>query len=589
MPAYGPRYENEERVLRRARDVFITGNDLQERWSQPGRLTVLDTQFGLGLNFLATWDAFDQSTAADARLHYLAFEDQPLAATDLALMLRRWPTLAARSAQLVAQWPPLIAGLHRLHFENERLTLTLAFGDAGRLLPRVSARVDAFYIDGPQAVPEPAALIPALARLARPGATLVAGTGSAALRRQLEAAGLTPRALADSDSAPLIGRFRGAPPAAATPERRAVVIGAGMAGTCCAHRLAARGWQVTLVERHRGVAEEASGNPTGVLLPLINLSDTPGARLSRACLLYAGRHFGALGASEPGAHWRASGVLQLARDGADLQRHGEIFDRLGFPPDFARPVDAHEASALAGSRVLGSGWIFGHGGWLAPKGLCAAQIHGQDARISTRFLASAAQLARREGEWCVHDAQGQTIAQAPQMVLANAAMAAELAPGLVINSVRGQISLFDARAEHKLALPVCRRGYVTPALGGVHSLGATFDHDLDDPTPRLRDHLANLEKLQHMLPDLAQGLDAACLGARVAFRATTMDRLPLLGPVADTPGLQVIAGLGARGLVWAPLAAEILASALEGDPLPVETALFAALDPQRFARRRRGA
>ncbi|WVV48763.1 FAD-dependent oxidoreductase [Pseudomonas sp. NA13] len=39
------------------------------------------------------------------------------------------------------------------------------------------------------------------------------------------------------------------------------MIGGGLAGCASAASLAARGWQVTLLERHAGLAEEASGNP----------------------------------------------------------------------------------------------------------------------------------------------------------------------------------------------------------------------------------------------------------------------------------------------------------------------------------------
>jgi tRNA 5-methylaminomethyl-2-thiouridine biosynthesis bifunctional protein len=55
-------------------------------------------------------------------------------------------------------------------------------------------------------------------------------------------------------------------------------------------------------------------------------------------------------------------------------------------------------------------------------------------------------------------------------------------------------------------------------------------------------------------------------------------------------GLYALLGLGSRGLVWAALAAEILAGQLDGDPAPVETDLLEAIDPARFALRahRRG-
>jgi tRNA 5-methylaminomethyl-2-thiouridine biosynthesis bifunctional protein len=55
-------------------------------------------------------------------------------------------------------------------------------------------------------------------------------------------------------------------------------------------------------------------------------------------------------------------------------------------------------------------------------------------------------------------------------------------------------------------------------------------------------------------------------------------------------GLHALLGLSARGMVWAPLAAELLVSQLEGEPLPVERDLARAVDPARFRLRavRRG-
>jgi tRNA 5-methylaminomethyl-2-thiouridine biosynthesis bifunctional protein len=41
-------------------------------------------------------------------------------------------------------------------------------------------------------------------------------------------------------------------------------------------------------------------------------------------------------------------------------------------------------------------------------------------------------------------------------------------------------------------------------------------------------------------------------------------------------------GYASRGLIWAPLAAELLAAQLQGEPLPVENKIAAALDPARF-------
>jgi tRNA 5-methylaminomethyl-2-thiouridine biosynthesis bifunctional protein len=77
------------------------------------------------------------------------------------------------------------------------------------------------------------------------------------------------------------------------------------------------------------------------------------------------------------------------------------------------------------------------------------------------------------------------------------------------------------------------------------------------------------------------------LDGRVAFRATVRDRMPLIGPMAhpSSSGLYAAFAYGSRGLLWASLGAELLASMLEGEPLPLERDLAAAVHPERFARR----
>jgi tRNA 5-methylaminomethyl-2-thiouridine biosynthesis bifunctional protein len=86
-----------------------------------------------------------------------------------------------------------------------------------------------------------------------------------------------------------------------------------------------------------------------------------------------------------------------------------------------------------------------------------------------------------------------------------------------------------------------------------------------------------------------------------------VDRMPVVGALPGTerplkagarfrdvprlPGLYALLALGSRGMCWGPLAAELLASQIAGEPLPLERDLVDALDPARFAIRtqRRGA
>ena len=197
---YGDVYHSAAGGLAQARHVFLGGNDLPERWWEKPRFVILETGFGLGLNFLATWQAWCADPSACRELVFISLEKHPFAADDLAAAHAAWPELSALSEALRGQWPPLQAGEHRLRLEmgaERRVELRLLFGDAAALLPAavptLGGIVDAFYLDGFSPAKNPALWSPelcrALARLAKPDATLATWSVAGDVRRALTAAG----------------------------------------------------------------------------------------------------------------------------------------------------------------------------------------------------------------------------------------------------------------------------------------------------------------------------------------------------------------------------------------------------------------
>ncbi|HXF67050.1 MAG TPA: tRNA (5-methylaminomethyl-2-thiouridine)(34)-methyltransferase MnmD, partial [Burkholderiales bacterium] len=147
-PAYGDVYHSAESGPGQARHVFLGGNGLPARWAGARVFTVLETGFGLGLNFLATWQAWRDDPARPQRLHFVSVEKHPFLREGLAALHARYPEFAPLAAQLRAGWPLLLPGLHRAHFESGRVTLTLAFADVADALPSLRLAADAIYLDG---------------------------------------------------------------------------------------------------------------------------------------------------------------------------------------------------------------------------------------------------------------------------------------------------------------------------------------------------------------------------------------------------------------------------------------------------------
>jgi len=167
------------------------------------------------------------------------------------------------------------------------------------------------------------------------------------------------------------------------------------------------------------------------------------------------------------------------------------------------------------------------------------------------------------------------------VILANSAEAPKLCtvPHLRLRRVRGHLTYVPAEALEPPRAVVLRGGMVLPPIDGVCVVGATYDLEDADAALREDSHTGNLERLRNIL---SVEVRAKAQG-RVSFRAVTPDRLPVVGKIAE--GVYGAFAYGSRGLVWAALAAEIIAAELEGEPLPLEGKLLDALHPQRFTRR----
>lgn len=516
---------------------------------------------------------------AGGRLHYIALAELPVDTETLAPAWR-------------AQWPMWLAGVHRMVSPDGRITLDLWVGEINASLTQLSARVQQVYL-----AQWPSSLT-VLARLLTDGARLTAPQFDSAQRVALEKASF----VFDKCGEQAVFRSRRPQPAPVSPVRRAVVIGAGVAGAAACERLAARGWQVTLIERHAQMASEASGNLAGIFMPQLSRDDNPGTRLVRAAFLHALRTWQRLGGVGTAFDGAQSGVLQLARDAAHADVQRQIAAAHNYPPQFARWLEAPEASGMLGAAAPHGAWWFAGGGWARPACVCAAMLDACGAQLERRFSTSALRLDREGDCWLVRDEQGAVIASAPTVILAGGTGAIDFAQAasLPLAAVRGQVTHLAEGTLPALPFVLCREAYMTPPSQGMVCVGATYDMD-SDPQLRLASQQDNLAKISAILQ---RPVFDAPLAGRTGFRCVAPDRLPLVGALPDPgvpgrcerlrdlprwPGLHGLLGYASRGLIWAPLAAELLASELEGEPLPLEASLAAALDPGRFLlRERRG-
>jgi tRNA 5-methylaminomethyl-2-thiouridine biosynthesis bifunctional protein len=601
--AFGDVYFNRGNGLAETRYIFITHNRLNERFANLGNrssFVIGESGFGTGLSFLAAWQAFRaHCPAPGARLHFVSVERYPLSRQDLQRALSLWPELAELSDQLVAHYPPLITGVHRILLDHGRVRLTLYLGDVTDGWRELDFQADAWFLDGFAPAINPEMWLEDTMHLVRqhskPGATLATFTSVGSVRRALTACGfkMTKTAGFGRKREMLHGELADRPAIAAsslaTPPRSVAIIGAGIAGCLLAANLASRGVSVTLIDRASGPGAAASGNLQGALYVKLGVEFNAQTQLALSALLFSQRYY------EPfrGDGWHPTGLFQMAFGPQEHERQQRFTLRNDYPPEVVQPVSAERASELCGLNVADGGLWFAHSGWLQPALLC--QHLSQHPGIQHLFSSEVSHLERNDDGWRV--LAGDQIQQADRVVICGGHETPALIPldpqqGMFrLKPIRGQVSHLPASIINSPGAVICGPRYINPASNGVAVTGATFDlHDLS-PAESAASHRENVAELTAMLPGIWQHepMDGGQLAGRVGFRCTTHDYQPVAGELSgiadiDLEHLFLLTGFGSKGLTYSPLLAEYLADVITGEPRCLPSSLVRRVEPGRCFR-----
>ena len=562
---------------------------LPHAWADLPAWTVLDTAFGVLTPFLHCWHTWQTDARRPRMLHYVGMLSTAQA--------QQLPALVQQAGRTTPHWQPLAKavatacadlgpGQHRILLAQGQLSLTLCVGDTPALLAEQQFLAHTLWVHGSDTSWDKWS-IKALARCSQRGARLVLNNAPPEAAAWLAEAGFVDllhevaRLQACFQPRWSLGA-RDQAPAAIAPQR-CTVLGAGISGASVAYALARRGWQVTVLDQHPAAAGGASGLPAGLVVPHVSADDSPRSRMSRVGARLMLQHASTL--LQRGHDWQASGVEERDLEHGTTRWHAQ-------------------------------------GAWIRPARLVRAWLGHPGIRCL--YNTPVTGIQQQEGQWQLLGPGGATWSESDIVVLANAtgcvplmrtpAHAQHLGEGLVqrlesLHAVHGTVSyaMHPALppAAHWPVHPVNGHGNFLPQIpldaGLAWLAGSTFEPDRIPEqaghrlAPLAEQHRANAQRLGELLPAVGAELMPAFAANAVqhwsATRCVTHDRLPLVGPLQDTPSsttptLWIHAGMGARGLTFSALGAELLAARLCGEPWPLESSLARSLDVRRPKRRR---
>lgn len=646
--------------------VFLQGNQLEQRWTSDSNnntnsnFVIAETGFGTGLNFLATWDLWRRTANAQQQtLYYYSTELYPLSFAALNKAVRHYNPFPELAKALTTQYPDPIGGDYLLEFDTNTqhpVKLILLFGDSTAALERLEhypeqltkqingnkgLTVDAWFLDGfaPPRNPDnwQARLFTLIAR--HSGSQTTAATFSAArhVNDQFINNGFEvskPPGFGSKRNM-LTARFTGNLPAVskyknthskskktlspcyfrfhdqAYTKRRAIIIGAGIAGCTMANKLATANWQVDLLDSCNQIASAASGNSRAVLYARTAQQRSALADFHEAAFHYAAHYYRSI--QSTGIADGLNGMLKLGEqiNPVLLAANGELRSR--------QNINAQQATELAGVKLVTSGIYYPDSGWLEPAAICQTLCAHQNIQFHGGI--SIDQLDKKPDGWHICSQQGQTF-DADIIIIACGQLSNRFAQSqwLPLKSLRGQTTdLAASNTSITLKRALCEQGYITPAKNDVHAIGATYSSTNTNGEILTKDHQENINNAINLLAanetdNLWQGELQALekntpqrLNGRVGFRCVSPDYMPIVGPLVDEHrfraqyaslsknakqapnsmaalhnGLFVSTAFGSHGFTTAPLATEILLAQIEGKPMPIGDKLRQSISPTRF-------
>ncbi|MCG8415685.1 MAG: bifunctional tRNA (5-methylaminomethyl-2-thiouridine)(34)-methyltransferase MnmD/FAD-dependent 5-carboxymethylaminomethyl-2-thiouridine(34) oxidoreductase MnmC [Pseudomonadales bacterium] len=622
--------------------VFIDGNRLLERWQQAatghGVFCVGEIGFGAGLNFLNTWHQWNRQPKeqrGNRQLHYIGFEQFPLALSELERLYENWPILSDECKLFLQCYQAASRGWHRFNLAPD-VYLDLLYGDAIEELSSRSlldGKMDAWFVDGfsPKLnsklwSPELFAL---LAEHSHTGCTLATYSAAGEVRRGLEAAGfavtretgfgnkrhmltasLNQEAF-DSKQKParqLTGPWFLTPntgPKDTSDEKHAVIIGAGIAGACCAHALAKRHWQVTVLERTQQIAAGATGIPQLALRLRLFQQANPEALFHLQAYLYAIQLYAEI--SKTSAAWQQSGVLQLpgALNKAGVLNPNKIAEL--YPSEIVRLASSAEFPDIKFPDGNNAGYWFPQGGWGDAIAVCESLLGHK--RIDLQLNTEVTTLVRDGSYWLALDPGANRLARAPIVIIAagDRLQTFEQTQELPLQTSPGQSSLVESdNALDHIDFVISGARSIFPPFNNHRTVSASYRQQPDHTETRDEDDAANLHAFNSTIAG-SEKYSSHLAGSQVAVRANTPDRVPLVGMAPDIPamriqyaglarnaqqqysepgsyhhGLYLSAAHGSTGFTSSPLAGEYLASLITGSCLPLNQQLMNLLNPARF-------
>lgn len=540
--------------------VHIDPAKLVARMRRAKTFTIFEFGFGAGINFLAIVEEFLKHANSDARLRFFSCEAFPLQCDIMREAHAGASVNKTLSQQLLEFYPPLVSGIYRRLFVDDRVELTLFFADIATALSEFTEQdyvgVDSWILDGfaPERNPQmwDVILLSSLAQHTRMNGTVTSFSAAGNVRRSLMDNGFSVRRIENTPfkrhtTLAILDKQKLHPK---VPPQEITIVGGGFAGTATARALARRGVQVQLMTPAGSVGNATSGIPTAILHPRLSASMEIPAYFRTQTYFYS------IPLMSQHLEIAACGVVQIGGKNMPTRRLKDVSNLLG--ENWTTWIDANAFREFTGLNYSTEAVLFPN----------SYVINGRD---TCRVLADHPRI-----EIVAKELNAPILGELVIYATGSPSLLGELADSWEVLTINGQTDTFAPSSNAAIPRTVLiQDGYIVPTPSGCVA-GSTYEYT------KWENGLAtttNLGKLQHTTKQKTWTHTGCFRGSRTV----TSDKLPIIGQVC--PNVWVNLAHGSSGTSSTPYSGEIVASQISGELAPLWQECIDTLLPSRFKER----
>jgi tRNA 5-methylaminomethyl-2-thiouridine biosynthesis bifunctional protein len=550
-----------------SKEVYIDGNNLEERWESfsGSCFTIGELGFGLGLNFLTMMHCWLKKERS-FNLDYIGIDKKILEKSNLTLLEEAFPNL--KNEIKVLKECDIVGhnGFECISIPDLKIRLVLITEDIQKAINDICvSNIDAWFLDGfdPKKNPEmwEEDILKTVFDLSSCDSTFSSFTSVGRIRRALLENGFEVSKVSGFGTKRhrIIGK-KFIENKKSNDIKKIAILGAGLSGSNLAFNLANSNIEVDIYDALTDLNKGSSGGPIASMYPKFSLDNSPRSKFLIASYFFSLNFYiknlgfentGLLfyGSDEIKDRW-ISKILTLGRD--------DLFELLN---------DDEVENFLGVSKIKKALHV--------KKGLYLQPLELKKKLLEHRFI----KIIPNEEFVSFSEEKNKVLVDFKSgLCKSYDALAVCTGKGLKdfndnLKVSYGLMAGLSNKDLFNIKKPLNHQGYIIPKVDGTNWIGSTYEQSPDLKKENIEEKI----KMNHAIfgrKGMSFEIQDIWEGERVSARSN----LPIASKIPETKNIYCIGGLGSRGLSYAPFLAEIVSSAIQDKQIPLSKEIFSLLN-----------